>query len=56
MDPSQGDIQIDPFVDSTHVEAEDGDEDTPAVGTSRDAPSFLSMLQRVLETQSYTTP
>ena len=55
MDPSQGDIQIDPFVDTT-VEAKDGDEDTPAAGTSRVAPSLRSMLQRVLETQSYTTP
>ena len=55
MDPSQGDVQIDPFVDTT-VEAKDGDEDTPTAGTSRAAPSLRSMLERVLETQSYTTP
>ena len=49
MDPPQGDVQIDPFVDPI-VEAEDRDEDTPTAGTSRVAPSLCSMLERVLET------
>ena len=55
MDPPQGDVQIDPFVDPI-VEAKDRDEDTPTADTFRVAPSLRSMLERVLETQSYTTP